>query len=179
MQEEPTNEYLEDWLEDNQWADPRSSEYDEHLSQEVNELAVELNKNLRFNRQGEMIGTPEYYTALSNLMNERYSLNNNRSNSDNSNNYYVDNRAYEVAPVTKRGSSMADRYISNRYTSNNQGNNRSTHRPMSLTKDQYEVASKLGPVLSHFEGKRINENEAIQRYYDQNVEIKNNGKRYL
>lgn len=167
-QEEPINEYYEDWLEENPWADPRSSEYDSSLSQEVNDIAVELNKNLKFKRHGHMIGTPEYYGALSNIMNERYggNPNNNYNNSE-----YEDNRAgdlqpYEVAPVTKRGSSMAERYVSNNPATNRQIANNSPSR-RALTKDQYQVAVNLAPVLSKIYNRNVSVEEAIGEYLNQ------------
>jgi hypothetical protein len=147
MQQEPVNENLEDFLEENPWADPRSPEYDQHL---------------KLKGGSYIIGTPEYYNSIREEMYRRYDTN---GNSDNNYDDYPDNRAYEVAPVTKRGSSMADRYVSNY-----QNPNGSTGQRMSLTKDEYQVAVKLAPTLSSIYGRPFTEKEAVAEYYKQKME---------
>jgi len=164
MQEEPVNEPLEDFLEENPWADPRSSEYDSHLSQEINDIAIEFNKHLKLRGGSYIIGTPEYYSSLREEMYKRYGTNSN-SYDDHHDNEYQDNRAYEVAPVTKRGSSMADRYVSNY-----QNPNGPTRERMALTKDEYQIAVKLAPTLSSVYGRPITEKEAVAEYYKRKME---------
>jgi hypothetical protein len=150
------NEHLEDFLEENPWADPNSSEYDSHLSAELNDLAVLINKNLRYNNAGNMIGRPEYYRSLSEEMRKRYSLGESTHYPE-----YVDNTPYEVAPVNRRGSSMADRYVSN-----NQNLNRSGHAQMALTPQQRNIAAKMAPTLSSIYKRTVTEEEAIADYYN-------------
>lgn len=157
--QEPVNEYFEEWLEEHPWANPHSPEYDSNLSQEVNEIAIKLNKHLKFNGAGNMIGTPEYYNTLSTEMSNRYGLNTDTDN----NNDYTDNRAYEVAPVTTRGSSMADRYIAR-----NQNYNVNPNRPsMRVTKDDWDSAVHLAPVLEKVYGKPFTVEESLAEYYKQ------------
>ena len=163
-QQAPANEYYEDFLEENPWADPNSPEYDSNLRQEVSDYAAELDKNLKFKGQGSMIGTPEYYGALNNIMNERYGGNANNDNQYNDNDYYEDNRAYEVAPVTKRGSSMADRYVSN-----NQNPNHNQRKNVPLTKEEWDIAARLAPTLSKIYGRPFSVEEAVAEYYKQKM----------
>jgi hypothetical protein len=167
-QQAPINEHYEDFLEDNPWADPRSPEFDPNLRQEVNDFAMELDKNLKFKGQGNMIGTPEYFGALNNIMNEKYGGNGNVNNDNqyDDNDYYEDNRVYEVAPVTKRGSSMADRYVSN-----NQNPGTNQRRNISLTKEEADIGAGLAPTLSKIYGRRITTEEAIAEYYRQKMLI--------
>jgi hypothetical protein len=170
FREEPVNEYYEEWLDKHAWADQNSPEFDQDLYREVNELAIDLNKRLKFNNQVEMIGSRDYYNALSNIMNERYGIGNSNSNKDNYNdnnniNNYNDYdnhmQSYEVAPVTKKGTSMADRYIANRQASNG------SKRPgMSLTQDQKELARKMAPALSKYSDHLVSVEESEAIYID-------------
>jgi hypothetical protein len=161
--QEPVNEYFEEWLEEHPWANPHSPEFDQNLSQEVNEIAVQFNKHLKFNGAGNVIGTPDYYNALSKEMNNRYMLNNNNNDEYYDDNQYVDNSAYEVAPVTKRGSSMADRYVAR-----NQNYNVNPNRPsMAVRKDEFEAAEHLKPALEKVYGRPFTIEESLAEYYKQ------------
>lgn len=159
----PVNEHFEDWVENNSWYDKHSANYDPQLANEVDQVAEELNKYLKFNQQGDMIGTPQYYDAVSNIMQDRYGTqNNNNNNTDyDNNNYYQDNSIYEVAPVTKKGTTMADRYMANK-----QGNVRAPSQSgVALTPDQEAVARGLVPVLTKLYGRQFSLEEAKAEYY--------------
>jgi hypothetical protein len=175
--EAQVNEHLEDWLEDNSWANPNSPDYDPNLHAEVDDLAGKLNKHLRFKRASHMIGTPEYFKILSDEMNRRYSIED--ENNDYDEHYEVptqyeqpsiDNYNYAVAPVTKKGSSMADRYTDNR-PSNQRIANKSSTRPVTLTKDEWEVGAKMAPMLSKIHGKHFSEEEAVAVYYKSKMKL--------
>lgn len=157
--QEHTNEHLEDFLDENPWADPESSEFDPNLSSELNQFAVEMNKNLRFNHASNVIGSQDYYRSLSDEMKRRYSLN--EEQEENNNHEYVDNHAYEVAPVSRRGSSMADRYVSN-----NQNINRSSHQQMALSPMERKIATNMAPQLSKIYGRPVTPEEAIVEYFN-------------
>ncbi len=169
--EEPVNEALEDWLDDNGWADPNSSEFDQQLSAEANDIAAELNENLIANRAGNAVGTPEYYNTISRIMKKRikvisdendYNDINEQDNSQYRQNYNNDN-AYTVAPVTKRGSSMAEKYTP-------RDNNISPQR-MSLLPVERDIAIKLAPQLTIKYGRHISETEACALYWKEKMKL--------
>lgn len=173
--EEPTNEALEDWLEDNSWADPNSPYFDSTLSQQANEIAFTMNKKLSYNKHAHLIGTPEYYQAITEEMDKSFKIDsgNNAVNYDEYeyNDEYQppapqyrqpsSDRSYAVAPVTKRGSSMAERYIPT---------NNSPQR-MSLTPAERDIAVKLAPELTKIHGRHINEQEACVMYYKEKMKL--------
>lgn len=178
-QEAPVNEHFEDWLEEHPWADPNSPEFDQDLRAEVDELATTFNKHLKFKRASHIIGSPEYFRTLSNEMDRRYGAESN-SNNNEYDEYYeeppqheheqssVDNRTYAVAPVTKRGSSMADRYINNRVP--NQRGQVGQGR-ITLTRDEWETGAKIAPMLSKIHGRRVSEEEAVAEYHKHKMNL--------
>mgnify|MGYP005608424881 FL=1 len=103
------NEELDYWLERNPWADPYSQEFDQELRSEVNEIALELDKRLKFNGNANLIGTPEYFTSLDNIMRDRWGHQTQPQNEP----PQYSNTPYQspVAPVTRNGSSMSEQYV--------------------------------------------------------------------
>jgi len=124
--EDPISEVAADWLDVNSWANPNSRDYSPRLRSELDSLASELDETLRYNGHANMIGTPEYFDSLDNLMAERYSVNSPASQQSS-------RSAHAVAPVSRRGSSMADQYIANN----------STRRGIPLNNDEYEIVRNL------------------------------------
>lgn len=151
--EEPVDEHLENWMENNPWANSHSPSFSPRLYKEVNELASELNETLKYNGYTDMIGTPAYYSSLDNLMAERYSVRKpqNQEDSLRQNSY---NNSSMVAPVSRSGSSLADRYMAN-----NPNNNR---RSTQLTDEEYKIARNLQIKMPN--GRWANSDEAIKRY---------------
>lgn len=147
--DEPENDALDSWLEKNQWADPNSSHFSPRLRQEANALSTELDEMLRYNGSSHMIGTPEYFESLDNLMSERYAIQDAPAKQPTSN-----NSQYNVAPVSRNGSSMADQYISK--------NPNNTRQSMSLTEDEYKIARNLQIKLPN--GRYATGDEAVRRY---------------
>lgn len=165
---QPINEHFEDWIENNSYYDTNSPDFDQELFNEANEIAAILNKRLKFNNASHIIGTPDYFNAISNEMNERYGLSN-KSKSDERDDYYEDNiQPYEVAPVTRKGTSMADRYIANK-----QSHGVARRPRMSLSQDQKDVARGLAATLSKLNdkvgGKQVSIEEAEAIYYENYV----------
>lgn len=147
--DEPENEHLETWLEKNQWADPSSANYSQRLRGEVGEFASELDERLKYNGRADMIGTPEYYDALDNLMKDKYSTSQERPQQ---------NSGYSggsmVAPVSRSGSSMSDQYVSR--------NPNSTRGGMALTREEYAIARNLQIPMPN--GRMRSAAEAIELY---------------
>lgn len=173
-QQEYVNEHFEDWLENNSWADPNSPNYNQELSSEVNEIALNLNKHLSFNKSSDVIGTPDYYRTISKIMNDKY---NGSNTNDNEYDEYEEpvesqpqyrqpspaNGAYAVAPVTKRGSSMTEGY--------NRSIVRPTSRGTSLTQVEWDVAAKMASTYSIIWGRPVSEAEAVAEYVKQKRDI--------
>lgn len=121
---EPVNEHYENWLDDNPWADSNSPEYDQSMAKEVYEISQAVDKQFILNRQRDMIGTPQYFDKLNNIMSYRYGVGgNNQSDEDNN---FPDNRNYPeqtrptrqqehsvVAPVSRGSGGMAAEYSAN------------------------------------------------------------------
>lgn len=171
---QPVNENYEIFLEENPWADPNSEEFDQNLYNEANELVLDLNKRLKLNNASNIIGTADYFEVIKREMHNRYGINNNSSNDDYEEAEYAPRshnnniQHYEVAPVTKKGSSMADRYVSNRRSVNGNGRPR-----LALSTDEDEIARGVASVLSQLHkdksGKQVSIEEARAIYYDAKV----------
>lgn len=146
---EPINEAYDTWIEKNSWADPESQNYSPRLRDEAIELANELDEMLRYNGNTNIIGTPAYFNSIDNLMSQKYSVQNNEPRQKSS-----QSQSYNVAPVSRNGSSMADQYMTNH------PNN--TRRHMSLSEDEYKIARNLQIKLPN--GKYATSDEAIRRY---------------
>lgn len=149
---ESQNEVLDSWLETNQWADPDSPQFSPRLRNEVDQFASELNEMLKYNGNAEAIGTPEYFSSLDTLMADRYSVKGSQTLEEPPRQSSYNNST--VAPVSRRGSSMADQYISK--------NPNSTRQSMSLTEDEYKIARNLQIRLPN--GRMANSDEAVRRY---------------
>lgn len=163
---EPENEVLDEWLEKNQWADPNSPSYSPRLSKEVTDLSSELDDILRYNGSSHLIGTPEYYHTLDNLMNERYAVAQENRRSENnqiSENYPtreerpMNSGRHVVSPVNRRGTLMSDQYVSR--------NPNSTRQSIPLTQEEYTFARNLKIKMP--DGTyRSGSPEALNRFYD-------------
>lgn len=157
QEDEPENEHLENWLDSNPWADPNSQAYSPRLREEVNHLATELDDLLRYDGSAHVIGTPEYFQSLDNLMRERYAIDENRQqprSSGGQQQYSGGNQ--HVAPVSRNGGSMADQYMSN--------NRNRTRQSVPLTQAEYNIARNLQIKLPN--GRMATPEEAIKRYAD-------------
>lgn len=145
--DEPINEAYDSWIEQNPWADPESQNYSHRLRQEANELANELDETLRYNKISNVIGTPEYFQIIDNLMSERYSVKNEAP-------IQRETQSYNVAPVSRNGSSMADQYMTK--------NRNNTRRHVSLSEDEYKIARNLQIKMPN--GQYATGDEAIRLY---------------
>lgn len=160
------NEDLEEFLDSNPFLDPSSHEFDHEISNEISQFAADLNKVLKVNRNSNLIGTREYYDIVSEEINKRYGINNNTIND----NYYEPvnediNKKYGVAPVNRRGSSMADRYVSNNQNYNPRNNN----QRMTLSPSEIQIAKNLIPTLQYVNNRTYTEQEAIAEYAKQKM----------
>jgi hypothetical protein len=173
---EPENEALEEWLEKNQWADQNSPSYSPRLSKEVTDLAAELDDVLRYNGSANIIGTPQYYQTLDNLMNERYAVSQPNRQSESyqtSENYppreerQMNSGRHTVAPVTRRGSSMSDQYVNR--------NPNSTRQSIPLTQEEYTFARNL-KIKMPDGSYRSGSPEALNRFYDAMKDDNGSGK---
>jgi hypothetical protein len=146
--DEPVNEAYDLWLERNPWADPESRNYSPRLRDEANQLADEINERLRYNGNSDIIGTPAYFDSIENLMSQRYGLQNEAKPQKEQSQYY------NVAPVSRNGSSMADQYMTR--------NPNNTRRHIPLSEDEYKIARNLQIKLPN--GKYATGDEAVLRY---------------
>lgn len=158
--EEPLNDYNEEeqeWLEENPWANSQSNEFNPNLVNKWKEFSTELNARLRYNKRGDMIGTPEYFSALNNLMfGDNTSEDNGEDNYVEPNAYNAPNnnmKSYAVAPVSKKGSSMADQYLS-------RNNYNGTH----LSPQEVSMATKMIPVYSNIHKRDFTQKEAEDEF---------------
>lgn len=181
--EQSVNEYYEDWLEENSYADPNSPNYDQELSEEAEAIGRRAAKALKFNGGAHVIGTPEYYNIITNEMKFKYGINNNDAHEEESAYYPQQHQplnqprqsrqyaqevpAYAVAPVSKKGSSMADRYVSTNY--NNSARNNSAGG--SLTQQEVNQAIRFAPVYTQMWGRTVSEEEAIAIYKSEKAKI--------
>ena len=148
---EPINEAYDVWLERNSWADPESQNYSPRLRNEANELANELDEMLRYNGNTNVIGTPAYFKSIENLMSQRYAVQNEEPRQRE-----PQSQSYNVAPVSRNGSSMADQYMMK--------NPNNTRQHMSLSEDEYKIARNLQIKLPN--GKMASSDEAVRLYAD-------------
>lgn len=123
-----------DWAEDNPWY-----EQNPQLRDEANQIAQDLMKQLAFQKQSHLIGTPGFYQSITELMAPRYGGGRVKESPQRSYEERYD-EGYEpvyqpVAPVNRRGPSMADQYLSNR----------GPNAPVAqgLTKEEYAIARHL------------------------------------
>lgn len=138
----------QEWLRLNPWANPLSDKYDPDSSYELRGFSEELNKILIDNNRSDMIGTPEYLNSLSSLMNEQRGKPNNDNNPPVSRNNM---KSYPVAPVTKKGSSMADQYLS-----------RNNYQGYTVPDDEIDMARKMIPVYSNIHKRPFSEKEVME-----------------
>ncbi len=95
---------------------------------------------INYNNQEHMIGTNDFRQSVTNIMRDRYGLPDDQEapEAPESTQTYTptyQTRAAAVAPVQRRGTSMADQYV------NNRGN--APQRMSPLTKEEYNLARYL------------------------------------
>lgn len=154
---EPVNEAYDYWLEKNSWADPESQDYSPRLREEANGLANELDEMLRYNGTTNIIGTPKYFETIDNVMSEKYAVQNKEPRQRES-------QSYNVAPVSRNGSSMADQYISK--------NPNNTRQHISLSEDEYKIARNLQIKMPN--GQYATGDEAVRRYAESKKHLNEN-----
>lgn len=138
------NEELDIWLERNPWADPHSQMFDQDLRNEVNEIASELDKRLKFNGSAHLIGTAEYFNSLDNIMKDRWGYQastKNREDEDDQEDLYSNTSSptyYQspVSPVTRNGSFMSEQYVQ-------QHAQKSNHPQIALSPQELALARNL------------------------------------
>ena len=153
-QEPPVSLEFKEWVEDNSWYNNSS-----RLRQQADTIAQELSDHLEFNNQSQMIGTPEFFNSVSNIMKSRYGKpGQGQSEPEAEDESYEPQQSYNnmsevVAPVNRRGNNMADQYVQNRGNSNGA-------KPLSaLSKDEYAIARHL-PIQKKGEA----EMDLVKRY---------------
>jgi hypothetical protein len=158
QEDEPENEHLENWLENNPWADPNSHNFSPRLRAEINDIASEFDRMLEYDGSAHMIGTPDYFNSLDTIMRERYSIDDNRQQprSSGGRQPQYSGGSQHVAPVSRNGGSMADQYMSN--------NRNRTRQSVPLTEAEYNIARNLQIKLPN--GRMATPEEAIKRYAD-------------
>lgn len=164
-------ESYQNFLDRNPWANPNSNAYDDSLLNEANSIAEDFNKRLKFNNQANLIGTDAYYDAIEKVMHESYALN--KSNQEQSNNYYQQN--YNPSPMTgvsRQGASMADHYAYKNNTNSSMGG------ALPLTPLEYKIARNLRiPDPKRGPGHYISGNEAA-RIFAANKQGNDNSNRF-
>lgn len=156
--EQPENEELTNWYENNPWADPNTPEFSPRLRQEVDAIAAEFEETLKYNRMSHLIGTAEYFDSINNIMNSKYGVGQQHQEQDS---YEYEEPAptvyknnYNVAPVSRNGSSMADQYAAK--------NPQTTRNSVALTEDEYKIARNLQIKLPN--GRYMTGDAAVERY---------------
>jgi hypothetical protein len=159
--EQPENEELANWYENNPWADPNAPEFSPRLRQEVDAIAAEFEETLKYNKMAHLIGTPEYFDSINNIMNSRYGIEQPQRREQENDFYEYEEPAretyksnYNVAPVSRNGSSMADQYAAK--------NPQTTRNSVALTEDEYKIARNLQIKLPN--GRYMTGDEAVERY---------------
>ena len=131
-QRAPVNDDFLEWKENNPWYG-----VDQNLTREADEISEDLAKRLRFNNQEHLIGTNDFRQSVTNIMRDRYGIGASDPEPDEESTYTptYQTRQPAVAPVSRRGTSMADQYV------NNRGNGPQRMSP--LTKEEYNLARYL------------------------------------
>jgi hypothetical protein len=125
------DEDTEEWLDENQWYQTNPT-----LKAQADTIANELANILTYNNQAHMIGTPHFRQSITNLMNDEYGLQQGPHEQEET---YHEEQYYQpkpaVAPVTRRGMSMADQYMNRNQNANG--------RFSTLSKEEYNIARHL------------------------------------
>jgi hypothetical protein len=131
---EPEPEYVnpnyEAWVSENSWADPNSDDFDPELTQEAEMAANALNKQLKLSGMSELVGTPEYYSEISNYISQSYGV------------------APDVTPRGRSNQAVAPVNYSSRGNTNMTSNNKGT---VQMSKVELELAHKT--QLFHADGR--------------------------
>jgi hypothetical protein len=174
--DEETTEDLQDWLMENPWCDPESPQYDKRLGQKAAEIGQEISAQLK--EKGQEMEPRQFLDTVAEVLERKYPQRVNRAwSSQNTQDPAYNERFYEmprrhtspVAPVS-RGSTSG-------YNNTSRRSNQIT-----LTRDQYETAMRIPPMMS---GKQLSEREKVELYWKnlqadplQNSPYNHNNRRY-
>lgn len=154
-------DHFSDWIEENPWY-----EQNDDLKRETNEYATELDKHLAFIGHVDMIGTKPYLDMLSKEMRRRYLGEGQQAPVQQSAPQSIapqpttQERPYKmnvpVAPVSRKGTSMADQYLAS--------NPNTAQKGYSLSPEELQVAKHL-QIRSN--GGKFTTGEAAVKAYQQ------------
>lgn len=172
------NPHYLDWVESTPWANPNDPNYSAPLVNEVDKVAEHVNTQLKLNGRADVIGTPEYFSTLNNIIYERYQMPTDDGQQDDGRHgegsiptapqsYYTNSH---VGGVSRQGATMADQYIQN--NSFPRGHSRVT-----LTPEQEAIASNL--QIRGMDGNYLTPAETRQRYIKHlNAPVAEGGSKY-
>lgn len=134
-------DHYADWLDENPWYEQNAA-----LKQETNDYANALDKHLTMIGSADMIGTKPYLDILSKEMRRRYLGESEPAQRPQQQQHQSapppqlqQERPYKmnapVAPVTRKGATMADQYLAN--------NPNATQKGYSLSQEELQVAKHL------------------------------------
>ena len=154
------NPHFLEWTESTPWANQNDPNYSPELMGEADEIAVELNKKLRVARRADVIGTPEYFATINEIIEGRHGVGTPEmeyeNNAHSQRQHYQSSPASHVGGVNRQGATMAEQYARQ-----NQG-----QRPYSsgarLSPEQEMVARNL--QIKGNDGRYLNPVEARNRY---------------
>lgn len=177
------NPHFLEWQESTGWANENDPNFSPELLSEADEIAVELNKKLRVARRGDVIGTPEYFSTINEIIEARHGFGSDSREvpSQESDGFYDEQPqhpqqayqqqpSYHVGGVNRQGATMAEQYTATRGT---QGQTRNVR----LAPEQEILASNL--QIRGRDGRMLSPAEARARYIKHmNAPVAPNGTAY-
>jgi len=103
-----TNPYMQEWMDSTPWANPNDPNYSPEVMNEADQVAAHFNTKLKLAGQAHVIGRPEYFQAITDVIEERHGIKNIKNSSS-----HQLNQNYSSAPigaVSRQGATMAEQY---------------------------------------------------------------------
>lgn len=143
-----------DWAKKNPWANPESRYYDEGMFLEADAYSAKLKRRYLLERREEEIGTPGFFSEITDYMEDVYSV-----------------EKTPEAPVKNRNMTMRNPNTSQVASVSHKpsGVQSNKSKEISLTPEQKEIARSLRGFVKDKNGVRITDNATLEAYYSRNI----------
>ena len=157
-----TNVYAEEWLAENPWFDstPGNPDFDPEMAQEAMQLSSIFDRELRRSRRSDVIGTPDYFDAISEAVRDKFGLteDNEYEETYEEPSYQAPAPRQNIAPVSRSSGGNASRPAT------------SHQRTVYLNSTEKELA------LSLDYGANLTAQEKLKRYADSKYKMEQENK---
>ncbi len=151
------------WLENNNWANPNSDDFDEGLYEQADKYSLKLMSKYKLQGRKSEIGSSKFWDEISDYMNSTYEVSDNPSP--------IPKQQIKGRTPMKTDASTKVTSVSRQGTQANHGT-LARRQDIALTPEQREAAHSLsGYVRDPKTGQKVTDNRILEEIYKRNLRV--------